>query len=202
MRECGPPSCPRIFCSAHSRGAVLRCRVGGVAVLGNSEPMPMVKVDMESHGHSPDDPDGPDGPDGRRILADNEQHLSEAERFDISATAATYMGHLNNDAYVGARDVTPRHQLVLFHYLTGSAEAFLGRKYARAGKFGAEFEAMVAESGGERAEVLGDFEAELGLDGESELCREGAGLAAAMFAARASGEWSPLPNREGGLLFQ
>lgn len=155
----------------------------------------MIEVDMMSHVGVAE---------SRRLLADEDDYNRrlDARRTDISAKGATYMGRLNDESYVDARDVTPRHQIVLFHYITGSAEAFLKRKYARAGKFGGEFEAMVAQSDKERADVLEDFEAEHGLDGEDELCREGASLAAAMSAARDAGEWSPLPPREGGLLFQ
>lgn len=174
---------------------MLRRRIGGVAVLGNGEPVPMWEAEVmdlsvtggRRRGRPPAAGTTPDPP-------------PDVEELDDTPTGATYMSHLSNEAYAGNRAVSDRYQLAIFHYITGSADAFLERKYARAGKFGLGFEKLAAASGKERRKVLREWEADIGLDGEAALCRQGAALADAMAAARAAGRWGPLPARE-GLLF-
>eukprot|EP00892_Ulva_mutabilis_P002018 jgi/Ulvmu1/11817/UM080_0028.1 len=172
-------------------------RIGGVAVLGNGEPLPMWEVAMDrSTGFS-----SRRGGAKRPLHGDSDSEHSPLSK-QVDATGASYMSHLSAEEHEDAQDVTLRYQLALFHYITGSENAFLTRKHAIAGAFSAQFDEMVAANpGAERRDVLGRFEVELGLNGDHGVCREGAVLADAMDAAKASGLWSPFPEHE-GLLFE
>ena len=134
----------------------------------------------------------------RAVNADKERPVPEA---DPNATGASYMSHLSTEDHEEYREVTERYQLAIFHYMTGAENTWLDRKYETAGKFTTTFEDMVAAAPAkDRREVLQQFEADLGFDGEHALCQEGAALADAISDAKAREQWSPFPEGE-GLLF-
>lgn len=139
-------------------------RSGAVAVLGNSEPLNMWRVDMEPNS-------GTEGPFG-----------------------SSYAGHLSDAEHRFFSDITSDYQIALFHYVTRSQDDFVQRKInLRSGKYATQF-AEVAGGNPTTPEALdaqyATFEREHGFDGNFPICEQGGAIAAAMERARTERGWN------------
>lgn len=150
------------------------CRIGGVGVFGDGEPLPMIRT-----SHLPD---------------------NSTER---AHTAITYPAHLKGENLESHPEITPAYRLVLNHYVTRAQDEFIERKIrlGGTGKFAEAFAHIMSglDDQTDMDAAYSRFEAEYGFDGDHEVCRQGATVAAAMRSAVAAGRWSPVP-REPGLL--
>ena len=107
----------------------------------------------------------------------------------------SYDGHLEPADFKRAGNVTDALQIVLFHYVTRSQNAFIERKIKlRSGVYATMF-AETAHGGRPSQDELdaqyAAFEHKHGFDGQAPVCEQGGAMAAAMAAARAAG-WSEL----------
>lgn len=147
------------------------CRYGAAAVLGNSDPLGMWRINVKKFG------------------------IKQGELW-----AASYPAHLSEHEHTRYTDITNDYQILLFHYVTRAQHNFVERKInLRSGVYATTYAEIAgnATADTDTDELYKRFEHEYGFDGEHEICKQGAGLHSAMEAARASGEWNPIPDTPG-----
>eukprot|EP00892_Ulva_mutabilis_P003507 jgi/Ulvmu1/1528/UM011_0258.1 len=151
-------------------------RYGAAAVLGNTDPLGMWRVNLQGFG------------------------IKGGERF-----AASYPAHLSPHEHARATNLTDDYQLLLFHYVTRAQNNFIERKInLRSGVYATTFREIQgnATADTDTDELYKRFEHEYGFDGEHAICQQGSRLTAEMDAARAAGRWSPIPEELGLLAHQ
>lgn len=148
------------------------CRVGGVGVFGDGEPLPM------RHAYV---------------------HLAnQTKAFPAGVTYPAHLRGLNTDSHTA---ITPAYRLVVNHYVTRAQDEFIERKIklGGTGKFAKAFDEILQtlDSKEDMEEAYRRFEADFGFDGEHEICRQGAAVAAEMRASQAAGTWMAVPHQPG-----
>lgn len=177
--QAGPPLPPQPNQTAtlprsalHSRRHLYR--YGAAAVLGNTDPIGMWRVQLQRFG------------------------ISGGERY-----AASYPAHLSPKEHRRSTNITNDYQILLFHYVTRAQNNFIERKINRqSGVYATTYREIQgnATADADTDELYARFEHEYGFDGDHTICRQGSRLSAAMDAARSSGAWSPIPSQPGLIL--
>lgn len=148
------------------------CRVGGVGVFGDGEPLPM--------RHS---------------------YMQPRNQTKMISSGVTYPAHLRGLNIESHTSINPAYRLVVNHYVTRAQDEFIERKIklGGTGKFAKAFDEILQalDNMDDMEEAYRRFEADFGFDGDHAICRQGAAVAAEMRAAQASGAWSAVPRQPG-----
>eukprot|EP00892_Ulva_mutabilis_P002009 jgi/Ulvmu1/11809/UM080_0020.1 len=147
--------------------AVHQCsfRVGGIAALGNGDPIPMKGVDLAPGTNLK----------GRQ--------------------GVSYPGHLYPSLHRRYTKLTPEYRIIINHYVTRSQNRFIDRKIRiKAGVYATTYAEILAKRGGRGSqdELFAEFEHEYRFDGAHAICGQGARAGGAMRAAKEAGEWDAI----------